>query len=67
MKHFSLQHDSMQCGVACLQMVSRYFGREYSLHFLSDICFAIEINWYEFDIFLIASHNNRFKKDDMLS
>ena len=40
MKHFSLQHDSMQCGVACLQMVSRYFGREYSLHFLSDICFA---------------------------
>ena len=34
------QHDSMQCGVACLQMVSRYFGREYSLHFLSDICFA---------------------------
>ena len=34
------QHDSMQCGVACLQMVSKYFGREYSLHFLSDICFA---------------------------
>ncbi|MBP8935215.1 MAG: peptidase domain-containing ABC transporter, partial [Prevotella sp.] len=40
MKHFSLQHDSMQCGVACLQMVSKYFGREYSLHFLSNICFA---------------------------
>ena len=42
MRHFPLirQHDSMQCGVACLQMVSRYFGREYSLHFLSDICFA---------------------------
>ena len=35
-----LQHDSMQCGVACLQMVSKYSGREYSLHFLSDICFA---------------------------
>ncbi len=35
-----LQQDSMQCGVACLQMVSKYFGREYSLHFLSDICFA---------------------------
>ena len=30
----------MQCGVACLQMISKYFGREYSLHFLSDICFA---------------------------
>ncbi|MCO6024458.1 peptidase domain-containing ABC transporter [Prevotella cerevisiae] len=40
MKHFSLQHDSMQCGVACLQMISKYFGREYSLHFLSNICFA---------------------------
>ncbi len=38
--HFYNQHDSMQCGVACLQMVSKYFGREYSLHFLSDICFA---------------------------
>src|SRR5574344_2938311 len=42
MRHFPLirQHDSMQCGVACLQMVSKYSGREYSLHFLSDICFA---------------------------
>ena len=48
------QHDSMQCGVACLQMVSRYFGREYSLHFLSDICFAITISWYEFDKFFIT-------------
>src|SRR5574344_1703672 len=37
---FYNQHDSMQCGVACLQMVSKYSGREYSLHFLSDICFA---------------------------
>ncbi len=39
-KYISKQHDSMQCGVACLQMISKYFGREYSLHFLSDICFA---------------------------
>ena len=38
--YISKQHDSMQCGVACLQMVSKYFGRKYSLHFLSDICFA---------------------------
>ncbi len=30
----------MQCGVACLQMVSKYFGRKYSLNFLADICFA---------------------------
>lgn len=41
---FYNQQDSMQCGVACLQMVSNYFGREYSLYFLSDICFAIAIS-----------------------
>lgn len=32
------QHDSMQCGVACLQMICKYFGREYSLDFLSKFC-----------------------------
>ena len=36
----SFQHDSMQCGIACLQMICKYFGREYSLHSLSRICFA---------------------------
>ncbi|WP_434502123.1 cysteine peptidase family C39 domain-containing protein [Prevotella sp.] len=40
------QNDSMQCGVACLQMVSKYFGREYSLHFLSDICFVTRGRFY---------------------
>ena len=30
----------MQCGIACLQMVCKYFGREYSLDSLSKICFA---------------------------
>lgn len=34
------QHDSMQCGIACLQMVCKYFGREYSLESLSKLCFA---------------------------
>ena len=34
------QHDSMQCGITCLQMICRYFGREYSLNSLSKICFA---------------------------
>ena len=34
------QHDSMQCGITCLQMICRYFGREYSLDSLSKICFA---------------------------
>lgn len=42
MKHFPFykQHDSMQCGIACLQMICKYFGREYSLDTLSHYCFA---------------------------
>ncbi len=42
MNHFPLylQYDSMQCGITCLQMVCKYFGREYSLNSLSEICFA---------------------------
>ena len=37
MKSFPIiyQHDSMQCGIACLQMVCKYFGREYSSDSLS--------------------------------
>lgn len=34
------QHDSMQCGIACLQMICKYFGREYSMNSLSKLCFA---------------------------
>ena len=34
------QHDSMQCGIASLQMVCKYFGREYTLDSLSKLCFA---------------------------
>ncbi len=30
----------MQCGITCLQMICRFFGREYSLDSLSKICFA---------------------------
>ncbi|CCY36825.1 uncharacterized protein BN796_00679 [Alistipes sp. CAG:831] len=33
-----LQHDSMQCGVACLAMVCSHYGREYSLETLSKYC-----------------------------
>nr|WP_262281065.1 cysteine peptidase family C39 domain-containing protein [Hallella absiana] len=25
------QHDSMQCGIACLQMICKHFGKEYSI------------------------------------
>ena len=34
------QHDSMQCGIASLQMICKYFGREYTLDSLSKLCFA---------------------------
>lgn len=35
-----IQHDSMQCGIACLQMVCKYHGKEYTLAQLSELCFA---------------------------
>lgn len=37
---FYKQHDAMQCGIACLQMVCKYFGKSYSIDYLSKICFA---------------------------
>lgn len=39
-KHFVKQYDSMQCGVACLSMISRYYGANYSIPFLSSYCHA---------------------------
>lgn len=37
---FHKQHDSMQCGITCLQMICKYYGKEYSLESLSRYCFA---------------------------
>ena len=34
------QYDSMQCGVACLQMICKYFKKDISLDTLSKYCFA---------------------------
>lgn len=34
------QHDAMQCGVACLQMVCKFYGKSYSSAFLSEHCHA---------------------------
>ena len=33
-----LQHDAMQCGVACLRMVCAHFGRQCSMEELSELC-----------------------------
>ncbi|MCH3970465.1 MAG: cysteine peptidase family C39 domain-containing protein [Prevotella sp.] len=35
-----LQHDSMKCGIACLQMVCDFHGRKISELRLSNLCFA---------------------------
>lgn len=42
MRRFSLcyQLDAMQCGIACLQMICKYWGVDYSIDFLSHYCFA---------------------------
>ena len=42
MKSFPViyQHDAMQCGIACLQMVCQYYGRTYSMEAVSNFCHA---------------------------
>ena len=37
---FCPQHDAMQCGAACLQMLCRHYGRRYTLDYLSNACAA---------------------------
>ncbi|WP_289732092.1 peptidase domain-containing ABC transporter [uncultured Duncaniella sp.] len=37
---FIKQEDSMQCGVACLQMICTYYGKHYSNVFISSFCHA---------------------------
>ena len=32
------QHDSMECGAACLQMICRHYGKSFSLQTLSERC-----------------------------
>lgn len=36
--HAIIQKDSMQCGIACLSMVCSYYGRFYTLSYLSKKC-----------------------------
>ena len=33
-----MQHDSMECGIACLAMICNYYGKAYSIGTLSKIC-----------------------------
>lgn len=34
----SLQHDAMLCGIACLQMVCDFYGKNYTSKHLSKLC-----------------------------
>ena len=34
------QYDSMQCGIACLAMICKYYGKKYSMDCLNQLCFA---------------------------
>lgn len=34
------QKDSMQCGVTCLQIICKFYGKNYSQHYLSRYCCA---------------------------
>lgn len=34
------QHDSMQCGVSCLAMICRHYGKNHSIEYLDRFCHA---------------------------
>ncbi|QES91063.1 peptidase domain-containing ABC transporter [Rhizosphaericola mali] len=36
---FFSQHDSIDCGPTCLKMIAKYYGKEYALEYLRDLCF----------------------------
>lgn len=36
---FQIQHDLMDCGPSCLKMITEFYGREYSLEYLRELCF----------------------------
>lgn len=35
-----IQHDSMQCGIACLCMICKFFGRSISIETMANLCHA---------------------------
>lgn len=36
----SFQHDSMECGIACIQMLCSFYGKEVNSEYLANYCFA---------------------------
>lgn len=37
---FYRQPDSMLCGITCLQMICKYYGKMFNVQYLSNICYA---------------------------
>lgn len=37
---FYKQHDSMQCDIACLLMICKFYGKKYSYEYISKFCCA---------------------------
>lgn len=40
MKRFPVlqQYDAMDCGPTCLAMISKYYGKNYNIEYLHDLC-----------------------------
>ncbi|WP_240348005.1 cysteine peptidase family C39 domain-containing protein [Longitalea arenae] len=36
---FYAQHDIIDCGPTCLKMIAKYYGKDYSLQYLRELCF----------------------------
>jgi ATP-binding cassette, subfamily B, bacterial len=36
---FTAQHDVVDCGPACLKMILQYYGKDYTLDYLREICY----------------------------
>jgi len=39
MLKFSMQHDIMDCAPTCLKMVADFYGKDYSLEYLRELCY----------------------------
>lgn len=37
---FYHQHDTMQCGITCLRIICKYYGKEFSIETLSKYCYV---------------------------
>jgi ATP-binding cassette subfamily B protein len=36
------QHDAMDCGAACVKMVSKFYGKEFALSHLKKMCYTVK-------------------------